>query len=159
MSKTTIGVYCDKRIYSIVLKESGAINTGPLEKNDGRLRHFKFIKYLKSIDFDLCVIVENEESIPIINYLRREGKRPYLAIDFSPIPDPHNYRENPDLPTIVRKLDFLRKREDLFFSENQKELQTQIEQFGDGRKAIHMRMLNGFSLAFLAAVHGIFSLN
>ena len=157
MGKTTVGVYCDKGIYSCVLHESGAIQTVKVEKHEGRLRHFKFIKYLKSIDFDLCVIVQNEESVPIINYLRREGKRPYLAIDFSPIPEQTNYRENPDLPTLVRKLDFKRKQDGVEFASNQ-ELQSQIEQLGDGSDAIHMRALDGFVLGFMAAAHGIFSL-
>lgn len=157
MGKTTVGVYCDKGIYSCVLSDSGTLQTVKVEKHEGRLRHFKFIKYLKSIDFDLCVIVQNEESVPIINYLRREGKRPYLAIDFSPIPEQANYRENPDLPTIVRKLDFKRKQDGVEFASNQ-ELQSQIEQLGDGSDAIHMRALDGFVLGFMAAAHGIFSL-
>ena len=157
MGKTTVGVYCDKGVYSCVLSDSGTLQTVKVEKHEGRLRHFKFIKYLKSIDFDLCVIVQNEESVPIINYLRREGKRPYLAIDFSPIPEQANYRENPDLPTIVRKLDFKRKQDGVEFASNQ-ELQSQIEQLGDGSDAIHMRALDGFVLGFMAAAHGIFSL-
>lgn len=158
MGKTTVGVYCDKGIYSCVLSESGTIQTRQVEKHEGRLRHFKFIKYLKSIDFDLCIIVQNEESVPIINYLRREGKRPYLAIEFSPIPDQANYRENPDLPTIVRKLDFKRKQDGVEFASNQQELQDQIGQLGDGGNAIHMRELDGFVLGFMAAAHGIFIL-
>ncbi len=158
MVKTTVGVYCEKGIYSTVLTDSGTIQTKQVEKHEGRLRHFKFIKYLKSIDFDLCVIVQNEESVPIINYLRREGKRPYLTIEFSPIPEQTNYRENPDLPTIVRKLDYKRKTDGMDFSSDQKELQDHILQLGDGSEAIHMRTLDGFSLAFMSAAHGIFSL-
>ena len=156
MDKTSIGVFCDKGIYSIVLTDSGVIRTQKLEKHEGRLRHFKFIKYLKSIDFDLCVILRNDESIPIINYLRREGKRPFLAIDFSPISAQTNYRENPDLPTIVRKLNYRKKLSGIEFTSNQDELQNQITQLGDGSNSIHMRTLDGFVLAFMAAAHGIF---
>ena len=158
MGKKCIGVYCEKGIFSIVLNEADAIQTQNIEKHEGRLRHFKFIKYLKSIDFDLCVILQNEESVPIINYLRREGKRPYLAIEFSPISGQTNYRENPDLPTIVRKLDYKRKQSGLEFPPNQEDLQQKIGDLGDGSNAIHMRTLDGFILAFMAAAHGIFSL-
>ncbi|MBA4460236.1 MAG: hypothetical protein H2B02_05035 [Nitrosopumilaceae archaeon] len=44
------------------------------------------------------------------------------------------------------------------FSSDQKELQDHILQLGDGSEAIHMRTLDGFSLAFMSAAHGIFSL-
>ena len=159
MTKVTIGVYCDKKIYSVILTEPSAIQIKRVEEHEGRLRHFRFIKYLKSIDFDLCIIVQNDESMPIINYLRREGKRPYIAIEFSPIPEQTNYRENPDLPTIMRKLAYQRKLDGIEFTSEQKELQAEIEQLGDGNEAIHMRTLNGFVLAFMAAAHGIFSLD
>ena len=159
MTKATIGVYCDKKIYSVILSEPSAIQIKKVEEYEGRLRHFRFIKYLKSIDFDLCIIAQNDESMPIINYLRREGKRPYIAIEFSPIPEQANYRENPDLPTIMRKLAYKRKLDGIEFTSEQKELQAKIEQLGDGDEAIHMRTLNGSVLAFMAASHGIFSLD
>jgi len=159
MTKATIGVYCDKKIYSVILTEPSSIQIKRVEEHEGRLRHFRFIKYLKSIDFDLCIIVQNDESIPIINYLRREGKRSYLTIEFSPIPEQANYRENPDLPTIMRKLAYKRKVDGIEFPSEQKELQAEIEQLGDGEKAIHMRTLNGSVLSFMAAAHGIFSLD
>jgi hypothetical protein len=159
MNHTSIGVYCEKVIYSVLLSDTGAIKTLKVEKHEGRMRHFKFIKYLKGLaDTDLCVIYDNDEAKPIINYLRREDKREYLAIDFSPIPNHPNYKENPDLPTIARKLDYRRKQNDVVFSKDQTELKHQIELLGAGDKAIHMRALDGFVLAFLAAVHGIFSL-
>jgi len=157
--KTSIGVYCDQGIYSVVLSDSGNIETHQVEKHEGRLRHFKFIKYLKGLgDFDLCVIVQNDEAKPIINYVRREKKRAHLSIEFSPVPEQTNYTENPDLPTIARKLDYRRKQNDVVFSEGQTELKNQIEQLGAGEEAIHMRALDGFVLAFLAAAHGIFTL-
>jgi len=159
MNRTSIGVYCEKVIYSVLLSDTGNIETLKVEKHEGRLRHFKFIKYLKGLaDTDLCVIYENEEAKPIINYLRREGKREYLEIDFSPLPDHPNYRENPDLPTLVRKLSYRKKTGDVVFSEDQTELKNQIEQLGTGDEAIHMRTLDGFVLAFMAAAHGIFNL-
>jgi len=159
MTKSCIGVYCENGIYSVELSDSGNIETNQVEKHEGRLRHFKFIKYLKGLgDLDLCVIIQNEEAIPIINYIRREKKRANLAIEFSPIPDQSNYSENPDLPTIARKLDYRRKQNDIVFSNEQSELKNQIEQLGAGDKAIHMRALDGFVLAFLAAAHGIFTL-
>jgi hypothetical protein len=155
-----IGVYCDKVIYSVLLSDSGKIETKFLEKHEGRLRHFKFIKYLKGFDgLDLCVIVQNEESVPIINYLRREKKRPYLAIEYSPISQQANYRENPDLLTIARKLDYRKKLGEVEFSAEQQELGRQIEGLGDGSEAIHMRSLDGFVLAWMAAAHGIFGMN
>jgi hypothetical protein len=139
-TKTSIGVYCDKAVYSVLLSDSGDIQVLRVEKHDGRMRHFKFIKYLKdTADVDLCVIYENDEAQPIINYIRREKKREYLAIDFSPIPNHPNYHENPDLPTLIRKLVY-RKR------------------LGEGDEVVHMRTLDGFVLAFMAAAHGIFSL-
>ncbi len=157
--KTSIGVYCEMAVYSVVLADSGNIETHQIEKHEGRMRHFKFIKYLKGLgDIDLCVLVQNDEAKPIVNYVRREKKRAHLAIEFSPIPDQSNYRENPDLPTIARKLDYRRKQNDVVFSKDQTELKNQIELLGAGDKAIHMRALDGFVLAFLAAVHGIFSL-
>lgn len=158
MNKTTIGVYCDKVIHSIILTDLNAIQIKKVEKHEGRLRHFRFIKYLKDIDFDLCIIVQNDESAPIINYLRREGKRQYLAIEFSPIPEQTNYHENPDLPTIMRKLVYKRNLDGIEYTKEHKELQDQIEQLGDGNEAIHMRTLSGPVLAFMAAIHGIFSL-
>ena len=152
-----MGVYCDKGIYSVLLNDSGKIETKYVEKHDGRLRHFKFIKYLKGFDgLDLCVIVQNDEAVPIINYLRREKKRPYLAIEYSPISNQTNYRENPDLPTIARKLDYRRKLGEVEFSGDQQDLEKQIESLGDGSQAIHMRSLDGFCLAWMAAAHGIF---
>lgn len=156
---TGIGVYCDKGIYSVVLSDTGNIQTQQVTKHEGRLRHFKFIKYLKSLgDFDLCVIVQNDEAQPITNYLRREKKKPFLPIEFSPIPEQSNYKENPDLPTIVRKLVYRKKLNDVLFAEDQIELQEQIEKLGSGDEAIHMRSLDGFVLAFMAAAHGIFTL-
>lgn len=159
MPKSCIGVYCEKLVYSVLLTDDGNIETLKVECHDGRLRHFKFIKYLKSLaDTDLCVIYENDEAKPIINYLRREGKREYLAIDFSPLPNHPNYRENPDLPTLVRKLAYRKKTGDVVFSEDQDELKKQIEALGEGDEAVHMRSCDGFVLAFMAAAHGIFSL-
>jgi len=155
---TSIGIYCDKVIYSVVLSNSGKIETHQIEKHEGRLRHFKFIKYLKSLgELDLCVIVQNEEAKPISNYLRREKKRPYLEIEFSPIPNQPNYKENPDLPTIARKLDYKKKQNGVEFS-GDSELKEKIEKLGTGDEAIHMRSLDGFVLAWLAAAHGIFTL-
>lgn len=154
-----MGVYCDKGIYSVLLSDSGKIETKFVEKHEGRLRHFKFIKYLKGFDaLDLCVIVQNEEAVPIINYLRREKKRPYVAIEYSPISNQANYRENPDLPTIARKLDYRRKLGEIEFSEAQQDLKSQLESLGDGSQAIHMRTLDEFVLGYMAAAHGIFSL-
>jgi len=159
MAKTSIGVYCDKIIYSVILSDTGDIRVQRVEKHEGRLRHFKFVKYLKSLqDFDLYVTVQNDESVPIINYLRREKKRPYLAIEYSPVPDQSNYKENPDLPTITRKLAYRKKLSDIVFSMDQKELQEKIHSLGDGTEAIHMRTLDGFVMAFMAAIHGIFTL-
>jgi hypothetical protein len=156
---TSIGVYCDKLIYSVVLSDSGNIEVHQVEKHEGRMRHFRFIKYLKSLgEIDLCVIVQNDEANPIINYLRREKKRPYLEIEFSPIPNQPNYKENPDLPTIARKLDYRKKQKDLIFSAAQNELKEKIEKLGSGDEAIHMRSLDEFVLAFLAGAHGIFTL-
>ena len=158
-TKTSIGVYCDKVVYSVLLSDSGNIETLKVEKHDGRMRHFKFIKYLKGlVDVDLCVIYENDEAQPIINYIRREKKRKYLAIDFSPIPNHPNYSENPDLPTLIRKLVYRKRQNDVVFSEDQVELKNQIEALGAGDEVVHMRTLNGFVLAFMAAAHGIFSL-
>ena len=158
-TKTSIGVYCDKEVYSVLLSDSGNIETLKVEKLEGRMRHFKFIKYLKdSADVDLCVIYENDEAQPIINYIRREKKREYLAIDFSPIPNHPNYHENPDLPTLIRKLVYRKRQNDIVFSENQVELKNQIEALGEGDEVVHMRTLDGFVLAFMAAAHGIFSL-
>ena len=158
-TKTSIGVYCDKEVYSVLLSDSGNIETLRVEKHDGRMRHFKFIKYLKdSADVDLCVIYENDEAQPIINYIRREKKREYLAIDFSPIPNHPNYHENPDLPTLIRKLVYRKRQNDVVFSENQVDLKNQIEALGTGDEVVHMRTLDGFVLAFMAAAHGIFSL-
>jgi hypothetical protein len=123
------------------------------------MRHFKFIKYLKGLDeIDLCVIVQNDEAKPIVNYVRREKKRAHLAIEFSPVPQQTNYTENPDLPTIARKLDYRRKQYGIVFSDEQSELKNQVEKLGAGDEAIHMRSLDGFVLAFLAAAHGIFTL-
>jgi len=157
--KTSIGVYCDEGIYSVLLSDSGNIETHLVEKHEGRLRHFKFIKYLKGFgDIDLCVIVQSEEAKPIVNYVRREKKRAHLTIEFSPIPQQTNYTDNPDLPTIARKLDYRKKQSDVVFSDDQTELKNQIEGLGAGDEAIHMRALDGFVLAFLAAVHGIFTL-
>ncbi|MCH7757288.1 MAG: hypothetical protein IIA19_02250 [Thaumarchaeota archaeon] len=157
--KTSIGVYCDHGIYSVVLSDTGNIETRQVEKHEGRMRHFKFIKYLKGLgEIDLCVIVQNDEAKPIVNYVRREKKRSHLAIEFSPVPQQTNYTENPDLPTIVRKLDYRRKQYGIVFSEDRSELKNQIEQLGGGEQAVHMRTLDGFVLAFLAAAHGIFSL-
>jgi hypothetical protein len=158
-AKTSIGVYCDKAVYSVLLSDSGNIETLRVEKHDGRMRHFKFIKYLKDLaDVDLCVIYGNDEAQPIINYIRREKKRKYLAIDFSPIPNHPNYSENPDLPTLVRKLVYRKRQNDVVFSEDQVELKNQIEALGAGDEVVHMRTLDGFVLAFMAAAHGIFSL-
>lgn len=157
--KNSIGVYCANAIYSVLLNSSGGIKTEKYEKQEGRLRHFKFIKYLKSLhNVDLCVIVQNDESKPIINYLRREKKRPYIAIEFSPLQGQPNYRENPDLVTLARKLAFKRRQSDVIFSSDQNELKNQIDLLGEGEKAIHMRMLDGPVLAWMAAVHGIFIL-
>ncbi|MDH3277056.1 MAG: hypothetical protein OEL77_03180 [Nitrosopumilus sp.] len=158
MAKTCIGVYCDKAVYSVVLKDSGEIYTQTVTKHDGRLRHFRFIKYLKSFgDFDLCVIVQNEESQPISNYLRREDKRPFMSIEFSPISQQANYKENPDLPTIARKLSYKKKLNDIVFSDDQMELKRKIDELGSGDEAIHMRSLDPDVLAFMAAAHGIFT--
>jgi len=158
MVKTCIGVYCDKVVYSVVLSDSGDISVQSTDTHDGRLRHFRFIKYLKSFgDFDLCVIVQNDEAQPITNYLRRENKRPYLAIEYSPIPQQANYKENPDLPTIARKLAYREKLNDVIYSD-EKELQANIKALGGGDEAIHMRSLDEFVLAFMAAAHGIFTL-
>jgi hypothetical protein len=141
------------------LSDSGNIETLKVEKHEGRMRHFKFIKYLKdSADVDLCVIYENDEALPIINYIRREKKREYLAIDFSPIPNHPNYRENPDLPTLVRKLVYRKRQNDVVFSDEQAELKNQIDALGEGDEVVHMRTLDEFVLAFMAAAHGIFSL-
>jgi hypothetical protein len=141
------------------LSDTGNIETLKVEKHDGRMRHFKFIKYLKDLaDVDLCVIYENDEAQPIINYIRREKKREYLAIDFSPIPNHPNYRENPDLPTLIRKLVYRKRQNDVVFSDNQVELKKQIEALGVGDEVVHMRTLDGFVLAYMAAAHGIFSL-
>ena len=159
MGKTCIGVYCDKQVYSVVLRDSGDIQMQTLDIHDGRLRHFRFIKYLKSVgDFDLCVIVQNEEAHPITNYLRRENKRPFLPIEFSPIPKQANYKENPDLPTIARKLVYRKKLNDLVFLDDHMELKAKIEALGAGEEAIHMRSLDPDVLAFMAAAHGIFTL-
>lgn len=159
MGKTCIGVYCDKQVYSIILKDSGEIQVQTLEIHDGRMKHFRFIKYLKSVgDFDLCVIVHNDEGQPITNYLRREKKRPYLPIEFSPIPQQANYKENPDLPTIARKLVYRKRQNDIVFSEDQMELKAKIDALGGGDEAIHMRSLDPEVLAFMAAVHGVFTL-
>jgi len=157
--KTIIGVYCDQGIYSVTLSNTGNIETRQVKKHDGRMRHFKFIKYLKELgEIDLCVIVQNDEAKPIVNYVRREKKRAHLAIEFSPVPQQTNYTENPDLPTIARKLDYRRKQYGIVFSDEQSELKNQVEKLGDGDEAIHMRSLDGFVLAFLAATHGIFTL-
>jgi hypothetical protein len=157
--KTSIGVYCDQGIYSVILSNTGNIETRQVEKHDGRMRHFKFIKYLKGLgEIDLCVIVQNDEAKPIVNYVRREKKRAHLAIEFSPVPQQTNYTENPDLPTIARKLDYRRKQYGIVFSDEQSELKNQVEKLGAGDEAIHMRSLDGFVLAFLAAAHGIFTL-
>ena len=157
--KTSIGVYCDKAVYSVLLSESGDIQVLRVEKHDGRMRHFKFIKYLKdTADVDLCVIYENDEAQPIINYIRREKKREYLPIDFSPIPNHPNYHENPDLPTLIRKLVYRKRQNDILFSDEQADLKKQIEALGEGDEVVHMRTLDGFVLAFMAAAHGIFSL-
>ena len=159
MNHTSIGVYCEKVIYSVLLSDTGAIETLKVEKHEGRMRHFKFIKYLKGLaDTDLCVIYDNDEAKPIINYLRREDKREYLAIDFSPIPNHPNYKENPDLPTLVRKLAYRKKTDDVVFSAEQAELKNQIEALGEGDEAVHMRSCDGFVLAFMASAHGIFTL-
>ncbi len=159
MVKTCIGVYCDKGIYSVVLSDTGDIQCQTITKHDGRLRHFRFIKYLKSFgDFDLCVIVQNDEAQPITNYLRREKKKPFLVIEYSPIPQQANYRENPDLPTIARKLDYRKKQNNVVFAEEYTELKGKIEELGAGEHAIHMRSLDEFVLAFMAAAHGIFTL-
>ena len=158
-TKTSIGVYCDKEVYSVLLSDSGNIETLKVEKLEGRMRHFKFIKYLKDMaDVDLCVIYENDEAKPIINYIKREKKRDYLAIDFSPIPNHPNYRENPDLPTLIRKLVYRKRQNNVMFSDDQAELKNQIEALGKGDEVVHMRTLDGFVLAFMAAAHGIFSL-
>ena len=158
-TKTSIGVYCDKEVYSVLLSDSGNIETLKVEKLEGRMRHFKFIKYLKDMaDVDLCVIYENDEAKPIINYIKREKKRDYLAIDFSPIPNHPNYHENPDLPTLIRKLVYRKRQNDIVFSDDQVELKNQIEALGEGDEVVHMRTLDGFVLAFMAAAHGIFSL-
>lgn len=156
---TSIGIYGDKLIYSVLLSDSGNIEVQQIEKHEGRMRHFRFIKYLKSLgELDLCVIVQNDETKPIINYLRREKKRPYLEIEFSPVPNQPNYKENPDLPTIARKLDYRKKQKDLIFPEAQNELKEKIEKLGPGDEAIHMRSLDEFVLAFMAGAHGIFTL-
>jgi len=158
MSKTSIGVYCNKEVYSVLLSDSGNMETLKVEKLEGRMRHFRFIKYLKEIvDVDLCVIYENDEAKPIINYIKREKKRDYLAIDFSPIPNHPNYHENPDLPTLVRKLVYRKRQDDVLFSDYT-ELQEKIERICLTDETIHMRTLDGFVLAFMAAAHGIFSL-
>lgn len=155
----SIGVYCDKEIYSVILSDYGDIKTHQVEKHEGRMRHFRFIKYLKSLgEIDLCVIVQNEDAQPITNYLRREKKRPYLAIEFSPIPNQPNYKENPDLPTLARKLAYRKKQNDVVFSEDLQDLKGEIEKLGSGEKAIHMRSLDEFVLAFMAAAHGLFTL-
>jgi hypothetical protein len=157
-AKTSIGVYCDKKVYFVLLSDAGNIETLRAEEIDGRLRHFKFINNLKKIvDVDLAVIYENDEAKPIINYIKREKKRDFLAIDFSPIPQNPNYRENPDLPTLVRKLVFRKKQNNVLFSEFS-DLQEKIENLCKTDDAIHMRTLDGFTLAFMAAAHGIFSL-
>jgi len=159
MVKTSIGVYCDKAIYCVALNDAGNIETKAVTKHEGRMRHFRFIRYLKSFgDFDLCVIVQNDEAQPITNYLRREKKKPYLPIEFSPIAEQVNYKENPDLPTIARKLTYRKKLNDVVFSDDQMELKEKIEQLGTGEQAIHMRTLDEFVLAFMAAAHGIFTL-
>ncbi len=159
MKKTSIGVYCDKVIYSVVLTEEGPIQLKSTNIHDGRMRHFRFIKYLKSFgDFDMCVIVQNDEAKPVVNYLRREKKRPFLPIDFSPIAEQANYKENPDLPTIARKLAYKKRQSDILFEDDQLELKNGIEQLGGGEKAIHMRTLDPVVLAFMAAAHGIFTL-
>ena len=89
---------------------------------------------------------------------KREKKREYLAIDFSPIPNHPNYHENPDLPTLIRKLVYRKRQNDIVFSDDQVELKNQIEALGEGDEVVHMRTLDGFVLAFMAAAHGIFSL-
>jgi hypothetical protein len=141
-----------------MLSDSGNIETFKVEKLDGRLRHFKFIKHLKElVDVDLCVIYENDEAKPIINYIKREKKRDYLAIDFSPIPNHPNYKENPDLPTLVRKLVYRKKQNDVLFNDYP-ELQEKIERLYSSNETIHMRTLDKIVLAFMAAAHGIFTL-
>lgn len=158
--KSCMGVYCDKGVYSVLLSDSGKIETKFVEKHEGRLRHFKFIKYLKGFEgLDLCVIVQNDEAVPIINYLRREKKRPYLAIEYSPISQQSNYRENPDLLTIARKLDYRRKLGEVEFTNAQHDFANQIEGLGDGSQAIHMRTLDGFVLAWMAAAHGLLGMD
>lgn len=153
-----IGIYCDNAIYSVLLFSSGAIETKKVEKHEGHFRHFKFIKFLKSLGvLDLCVIVQNDESKPIINYLRREKKRLFLPIDYSPISEQANYKENPDLLTIARKLGYRKKLSEINFPTDQKDLKTKIDNLGEGDEAIHMRSLDGFVLAWMAAAHGIFS--
>lgn len=152
-----MGVYCDKGIYSVLLHSSEKIETKKVEKHEGRLRHFKFINYLKTLEgVDLCVIVQNDESKPIINYLRREKKRPYLAIEYSPITSQSNYNENPDLMTITRKLAYKRKISGVIFSSEMDDLKKEINALGEGDKALHMRALNGFVLSWMAAAHGAF---
>ena len=159
MEKSSIGVYCDKAIYSILITDNSKLEILKVEKHEGRLRHFKFINYIKKLaDAHLYVIYENEEAKPIINYLKREGKRDYLAIDFSPLPNHPNYRENPDLPTLVRKLSHRRKTDEVVFPNDQVEIKKNIEALGDGDKPVHMRSCTGFVLALMAAAHGIFSL-
>lgn len=158
MAKTVIGVYCEKKIYSVVLKDTGDITTESISEHDGRLRHFRFIKYLKSLEFDLCVIVQNEEAQPITNYLRREGKRPYLTIEYSPIPEQVDYKSNPDLPTIARKLAYRKKLNSVVFSADQVDLEEKIEKLGSGEEAIHLRSLDEYVLAWMAGAHGLFTL-
>ena len=157
--KSIVGIYCDKMIYSVLLHSGEKIETKKAGQHQGRLRHFKFINYLKSLgNLDLCVIVQNDESKPIINYLRREKKRPFLVIDFSPIPNQSNYRENPDLMTLARKLAYKRRISDVVFSSEYSDLKNQIDNMGEGDQAIHMRSLDGNVLAWMASIHGIFIL-
>ena len=88
--------------------------------------------------------------------MRREKKRPFLAIDYSPIPDQSNYKENPDLMTLARKLAYKRKISDVVFSSEHSDLKIKIDNLGEGDQAIHMRSLDGIVLAYMAAIHGIF---
>ena len=62
------------------------------------------------------------------------------------------------MPTIARKLAYRKKLNDVVFSDDQMELKGKIEQLGAGEQAIHMRTLDEFVLAFMAAAHGVFTL-
>jgi hypothetical protein len=53
---------------------------------------------------------------------------------------------------------YRKRQNDILFSDDQADLKKQIEALGVGDEVVHMRTLDGFVLAFMAAAHGVFSL-